>query len=207
MTFATHQTIASAYHLCVAYKMLTCLDIFKIYCNLLLPLCKKKTDSIFSSCCWFFNFVLHVEGFHLRWCSLSRDFWVTICEHQRCRLAVESSVHCMVPASMPTGRSYFAMCSRRFNEESLVFNEDWSKIDRRFNEESSVLNEDWSKIKRRLAFFGLPLKCLLVFLKRRLIEDSTKIGRRFFGVKQRLIEDLTKIDRRFIGVKRRLTED
>ena len=42
ITFATHQTIASAYHLCVAYKMLTYPDTFKICYDLLLPLCEKK---------------------------------------------------------------------------------------------------------------------------------------------------------------------
>jgi len=47
MTFATHHTIASAYHLCVAYKTLTyLLDIFKICCDLLLPLCEKKQNGL-----------------------------------------------------------------------------------------------------------------------------------------------------------------
>jgi len=47
MTFATHQTTASAYHLCVPYKMLTYLDVFKIYCGLLLPLCEKKQNRLY----------------------------------------------------------------------------------------------------------------------------------------------------------------
>jgi len=47
MTFATHQTIASAYHLCVPYKMLTYLAIFRIYCDLLLPLCEKKQNRLY----------------------------------------------------------------------------------------------------------------------------------------------------------------
>jgi len=47
MTFATHQTIAFAYHLCVAYKMLTYLDIFKICCDLLLPLCEKNQNRLY----------------------------------------------------------------------------------------------------------------------------------------------------------------
>jgi len=34
--------------------MLTYLAIFRIYCDLLLPLCEKnKIDSVFSCCCWF----------------------------------------------------------------------------------------------------------------------------------------------------------
>jgi len=65
MTFATHQTIASAYHLCVPYETLTYLDIFKIYCYLLLPLCEKKQNRLVVV-----DFlILCVEGFHLRWCS------------------------------------------------------------------------------------------------------------------------------------------
>jgi len=42
-----HQTIACAYHVCVAYKILTYLDVFKIYCDLLLPLCEKNQNGLY----------------------------------------------------------------------------------------------------------------------------------------------------------------
>ena len=53
---------------------------------------KNKTDSIFSCCCCFFNFVLHVEGFHLRWCSFASSA-ISPCRRGRdfaaeCRQAV-----------------------------------------------------------------------------------------------------------------------